>query len=258
LLEGGFASGWFFIRYADPEHHLRLRLRLQRPEHAGLVLERMRSVTADLLDRGLVWRMEAGTYERELERYGGAACMPIVEEIFCADSSAVLAILRRFSGDELADLRWMAALAAAGTYVRACGLEGEARVAFATTLADNIGREYRASVELKRKLGAIYRERAKTFGVLLSDTPWKADERLAACAPVFRSLGESLAGHLARAARVTPRGIAPEMLGSLIHMHCNRMLRAEGIKHELVFYDVMRRVYASALRGHAPGQVQGG
>jgi lantibiotic biosynthesis protein len=258
LLEAGVVSGWFFVRYADPEHQLRLRLRLQRPEHAGLVLERMRSASADLLDRGMIWRVEAATYERELERYGGAACMPVVEEVFCADASAVLAILRRFEGDALADLRWMAALGAVGTYVRAAGLEGEARVAFATRLAGDLGREYGASVALKRKLGSIYRERTQTFGVLLSDAPWKADARLVACAPVFRSLGESLAGLLARAAALAPRGFLPELLGSLIHMHVNRMLRAEGIKHEVVFYEVMRRAYASALRGHAPGRAQDG
>ncbi|HEX8795859.1 MAG TPA: lantibiotic dehydratase [Polyangiaceae bacterium] len=256
LLEGGIVSAWFFIRYADPDDHLRLRLRLRRPEHAALVLERMRSVSADLLDRGVVWRLDAGTYEREMERYGGAACIPIVEEMFFADSSAVVAVLRRFAGDDLAEVRWMAALGVAGTYVRAAALEGETRVAFATTLAENLGREYRASVELKRKLGSLYRERAPTLGVLLSDAPWNADGRLAACAPIFRSLGESLAGHFARAAAVAPRGAVPKMLASLIHMHVNRMLRAEGIKHEIVFYDVMRRVYASALHGHAPRRVQ--
>ncbi len=255
LIEGGFVSGWFFLRYADPEHHLRLRLRLRhaRPEHVAVVLERMRSASADLLDRGLVWRLEAGTYERELERYGGAPCMPVVEEVFCADSAAVLAILRRFSGDALADLRWMAALAAAGTYVRAAGLDAEARVAFATTIAKDVWGGKQPSVALKKKLGSMYRERAQTFGLLLSDAPWKADARLAASAPVFQALGEALASLLPRAAAAAPRGLQPEMLASLVHMHCNRMLRAEGRKHEIVFYDVMSRVYASALHGHAPG-----
>jgi thiopeptide-type bacteriocin biosynthesis protein len=206
-----------------------------------------------------VWRLEVGTYEREIERYGGPACMPIVEEMFCADAAAVLTVLRRYAGsDELAELRWMAALGMAGTYLRAAGLDGEARASFATTFSTRFQRDHVHSVALRRKLGAIYRERARTFGALLSDAPWQADGRLAPCAPVFRSLQESLAGHFMRLAAVAPRGDRPQLLGSLIHMHVNRMLRAEGIKHEVIFYYAMHRVYTSALHGHAPGQEEGG
>ncbi len=85
----------FFVRYTDPAPHLRIRVRLRSADGAG--------PTAGLLlawaDR---WRRQVPicdltirSYRREVERYGGPDLLPRVESLFCADSRAVMAILRR-------------------------------------------------------------------------------------------------------------------------------------------------------------------
>jgi thiopeptide-type bacteriocin biosynthesis protein len=63
---------WLFIRYADPEPHLRLRFR-----GAALV----DTALAGDVRAGRLWRLMHDTYERRLERYGGDAAMPLVERI---------------------------------------------------------------------------------------------------------------------------------------------------------------------------------
>ncbi len=73
---------WFFLRYADPEHHLRVRL------HAGgegSLLGAAASALARLVERGIVRRVAFDTYEPETERYGPGA-VPLVEALYALHS----------------------------------------------------------------------------------------------------------------------------------------------------------------------------
>ena len=88
-LGSGAAEGWFFIRYADPTWHLRLRFRGDPVRLHGEVLPLLQEAVAPLLESGRVRRLALDTYERELERYGGPIGMPLCEALFQADSAAV-------------------------------------------------------------------------------------------------------------------------------------------------------------------------
>ena len=70
-------SQWFFLRYDEPEWHLRVRAR-------GIDL-------APLAADERVWRAEIDTYVRETARYGD---IEAAERCFHADSEAVAALLR--------------------------------------------------------------------------------------------------------------------------------------------------------------------
>lgn len=72
---------WFHIRYADPDDHLRIRVR-----SATVPLDRVREVIGGCLRDGLAHRFSVDTYVRELERYGGVDAMPVAERIFCTES----------------------------------------------------------------------------------------------------------------------------------------------------------------------------
>ncbi|MFG1679244.1 lantibiotic dehydratase [Nonomuraea sp. NPDC049269] len=80
---------WYFLRYADPDPHLRLRF------HAGRrVLPLLHDWARDLCDSGRAQRLVLDTYEPEVARYGGEKAMELAEQVFHADSEAVLAQLR--------------------------------------------------------------------------------------------------------------------------------------------------------------------
>lgn len=78
----------FFVRYADDNQHLRVRVRAHgRPEEAtAAFLQHLRAFQAE----GFIERYSLESYERELERYGGEEAMDAVEEIFTLDSLAAL------------------------------------------------------------------------------------------------------------------------------------------------------------------------
>jgi thiopeptide-type bacteriocin biosynthesis protein len=84
------ASGWvdkcYFLRYADPEPHVRLRLQGDPQVLSASVLPALSQWTALQLQDGLITRCSLDTYEPEIERYGGVDLMKKVEALFAADS----------------------------------------------------------------------------------------------------------------------------------------------------------------------------
>jgi hypothetical protein len=90
LLSSGAADQWFFIRYGDPEWHVRLRLHGTAERLHEEAWPAVQKAMGRSLDAGDVWRVQFDTYEREIERYGGTEGIPLAERIFHCDSDAVL------------------------------------------------------------------------------------------------------------------------------------------------------------------------
>ncbi|MDT7713423.1 MAG: hypothetical protein QOG46_2198 [Pseudonocardiales bacterium] len=91
------ASAWFFIRYWEDGHHVRLRLRDVTPERAATVEA---ALAAGLLERAAPEAssrsgVHAVPYEPELERYGGPDGVAISEELFAVSSQVALAVVAR-------------------------------------------------------------------------------------------------------------------------------------------------------------------
>jgi len=93
VAQDGEIDKWFFVRYADPDPHLRLRFHGTK-EHLD---QEWRSALLDwanrLLERGVCDRYGVDTYEREIERYGGLSSTEIAESLFHLDSLSVLQLL---------------------------------------------------------------------------------------------------------------------------------------------------------------------
>lgn len=92
---------YFFIRYSDPEPHLRVRVQAIREEEVPQTFGRLMGWFEDLRQRGLLSGAVVDTYQRETERYGGPELIQAAEEYFFHDSRAVLSILRRRQAEKL-------------------------------------------------------------------------------------------------------------------------------------------------------------
>ncbi|MFK0257578.1 lantibiotic dehydratase [Streptomyces sp. NPDC090445] len=107
LVEGlrsqGAVDRWFFLRYADPMPHLRIRFRASRPELSAPVLAACLDWANGLIGEGLAHDVAVVGYDREVERYGGPEAIDAVERVFQANSEvcAALVAARRHGDVEL-------------------------------------------------------------------------------------------------------------------------------------------------------------
>jgi class I lanthipeptide synthase len=247
-LETSAAERWFFIRYADPHFHLRLRVNGDPRRLASEVLPLLRETAEPLLADGVVWRLQLDTYERELRRYGGDDGIELSEEVFRHDSDAVLGIVRTLWGDEGLDARWRLTLCGIDLLLDDFGFDVEGKREWARRCRDGFAREFDVHGPTKRAFGERYRAERKALEELL-ELDEGADHPLAPGIELLRERSRRLAPVVERLREREERLSVPldSLLWSYAHMHANRLLRGAHRAQELVLYELLHRVYASRL-----------
>jgi lantibiotic biosynthesis protein len=247
-LAAGGADQWFFIRYGDPDWHLRLRIHGSPDRLLHETLPLLHRVTAPMLETGQLWRVQLDSYEREVERYGGDTGICLAERVFHADSETVLDVVRQLPGDAGAELRWRVALRGIDLLFDDLGLTLDQKRAISRRARRGYGSEFGANGDFSREVSRRYRQERASVEALLDphrDPPPELaaslralHQRSTALAPVTQELRA-----LADAGRLSVD--LPELAMSLAHMHVNRMLRSAQRAQELVLYELLDRAYSS-------------
>ena len=73
LKEQKLIDSWFFIRYNDPNFHLRIRFHLIEFSSKEAIMNVFNNIIKDYIEKGIIWKIELSNYERELEK------MPLLE-----------------------------------------------------------------------------------------------------------------------------------------------------------------------------------
>jgi lantibiotic biosynthesis protein len=242
----GAVDSWFFIRYADPQWHLRIRLHGDPRRLTTEVLPSLQTAVAPLLQDGRLWRMQLDTYDREIERYGGPAAISLAERLFHADSEAALSILDLLEGDTGADTRWRLAICGIDHLLTDLGLDALGKRTTLTHIRNAFFREFGGGKPLRVQLDMKQRAERRALEALLDPA---AGGDMAPALAILRNRSERNAPltaelrRLEQARRLTMpvAQIAP----SLVHMHVNRLIRSAQRAHELVLYDLLGAVYDS-------------
>jgi lantibiotic biosynthesis protein len=105
MLQNGFATSWFFMRYEDPESHIRLRFNGDSTKLTTELIPSLYKWVNLCIQEGFVKKITIDTYEREIERYGGPALISAAEKVFFYDSraSAILIYLLRYNKIDFPD-----------------------------------------------------------------------------------------------------------------------------------------------------------
>jgi thiopeptide-type bacteriocin biosynthesis protein len=93
LLEQLGNPPWWFIRFRDPDQHLRVRIALPDPETFAGTARTVSAWADELRSIGLLADLRYPTSYREMGRWGSGAVWEAAEEVFRADSRAILAQL---------------------------------------------------------------------------------------------------------------------------------------------------------------------
>lgn len=258
VLARGDATHWFFLRYEEHGHHLRVRFAGDPARLAGHVLPALHAAIAPLREDGSIWKVQLDTYEREIERYGGDSGIELCEQLFWIDSEAALQLLELIDGEELEQVRWRLALRGSEGLLAALGVEPDVRAQVFARARDVFGAEHQVGPPFYAAIGERYkRERGELEALFARDPARDAAHPLAPALAVLDGRDARLAP-IARelAARDAAGALAPplrEMASSLVHMHINRLLNTAHRAQELVIYDLLRRLHearrAAARRG---------
>ncbi|UGQ15322.1 lantibiotic dehydratase [Yinghuangia sp. ASG 101] len=120
------SPSWYFLRYADPRPHLRLRIRLRDTAAFGAAAQRVGAWAAGLRRAGLLNELTLGTSYPETGRWGNGALMDAAEEVFAADSAALATQFAAFPRPGRAEHPDHRALAAANFVSLAAAFTGSA------------------------------------------------------------------------------------------------------------------------------------
>jgi thiopeptide-type bacteriocin biosynthesis protein len=245
----GLVNSWFFIRYSDPRTHLRLRLRLSKPEHYHAVIDKLHGLLLPWVEQGLVWRVQTDTYQREIERYGRDT-MALSEEFFHLDSRMVTGILAQLEGDAGERVRWLMALRASDRLLDDFGLNLEEKAALIGEFRNGYGREFGLNKALRQQLETKYRSDKKDIETVLgADEAAEGEYR-----PLYQVIATRSAALRPLAVEINSLSGRPEsdvkrndLLNSYLHMMNNRIFRTRQRLHELVLYDFLALYYRSRL-----------
>jgi thiopeptide-type bacteriocin biosynthesis protein len=245
----GLADRWFFLRYSDPEYHLRLRFRGEPRVLHGDLLVRLHQALEPWLHAGTVNRVQLDTYQPEIERYGGPLGLDLAERIFHADSDAVLGVLALLEGDAGAESRWQLALRSLEAMLDDFGLAWAEKRAFVARRRREYGAEFGADqAGMKMWLSDRFRHYRRTLDALWD----RRRDSTSAVAPgleIWSSRSQRLRpiAHALRDAHEQGTLAAPllDVIDSHVHMHVNRLARVAGRAHELVMFDFLDRHFAS-------------
>jgi class I lanthipeptide synthase len=238
MLSERLADRWFFVRYADPSPHLRVRFHGEALSLRTVALPKLDGWLRELLASGAVWRVQYDTYRREIGRYGGEQGTSCAERIFKHDSEAVLQLLARY-GEEWENVRLIAGIMSVIEFSSDCGLGAPALYDFLQPASAG------ADAQTRRRRSDSYRSLRSQVDSAFHSNESKDD--FDALRSAFRLRSDKNKGivtdWLAECRKV---GILPaHAIESAIHMSLNRIGLTRSDENDV--YDFTSRVLRSQI-----------
>lgn len=228
---------WFFIRYNDPDSHLRLRFLVTKPEAIAAIISSFHPVFEKLLVNHLVWKVQTDTYKRELERYGEAT-MVNSETLFGYHSELIVAYLEYKPNFEVAT-QLLFGLFTIHHFLESFQLSMSEKHELMRRLQMNFKKEFNADAITNKELDTQYRKReVQITAVLLG----KTDPPFKALTPLIETKIAAIA-LLSSNIKIQVEIPLFDFLSSHIHMMVNRQFTSRQRQYELLIYDHLYRFY---------------
>ncbi len=227
---------WFFIRYSDPDYHLRVRFLLGSNEDTGYVITKTRRCLSSYLKTNEVSKVMVDTYQREIERYG-AKYIELSEQVFHAGSECVATILKHLK--ENSALRWRAAFLIVDALLSKLGLSLEKKKELIEKMSDSFLREFNFNIHNSKCLNDTYRKKRMTVADIVSglDTD-DMDPLMRTCVNTYAIEVASITGDIP---------INKLSISSYLHMEMNRLFANNNRLNEMVIYNYLTRYYKSEI-----------
>ncbi|MFC6100268.1 lantibiotic dehydratase [Olivibacter domesticus] len=233
---------WFFTRYYDPDFHIRLRFLVckKNKRFFGKIQGILHATFEQLIAERKIWKVQYDTYVRELERYGSVN-MELCESIFYIDSVAVLNLLKRLDREDHTT-RWLLALRATHQLLDIFGIDMHERFELTEAWSLALGKEFDLNKNQKKQLNLNYRYSAMSIETLLNESN---RNDLGGFEDIFETRYTKIVLLLQQ--RKIKKIEVMGLLGSLCHMHLNRLFFSDQRANEMVIYAYLAKYYRSKL-----------
>lgn len=248
LTAKGKIGQWFFIRYEDPESHLRVRFHAQTPAVCHQIMKAVSKAAAAFIKNRLIQRLEYGTYFRETEKYTPWA-IDLCERLFHADSTLVAGAVDFIWNSKEEEKRWLMAVKGVDSLLTDFNYGLLQKVKLMEHCFASFFKEFNGSKALSLQLSKKYRNERQTIHSVLEEPQNSLPafflqliaQRSADATGILDSLQD----------RIRHRGEDPAviqtMVNNFVHLFINRLFIANHRLHELVIYHHLSRYYDSCL-----------
>lgn len=242
LLDKKFISDFFFVRYYDPEFHLRIRIKLNNLENLAYVLNLFHKSINEFVENNSVIKLQIDTYERELERYGEKQ-IELVEHIFSIDSIAQIGVLKCLydMNEGNGDLRWIIALILIDDILSALSISVNEKLNIISSLAVSFKIENGFDRTLySKQINEKYRKYKNTILATMERRNLEIDE-------CIKRLLDIRYERMCQLWRKYDRTSVIDVLPSIIHMALNRLFRTRNRVCEMMIYEFLSKYYKSYI-----------
>lgn len=234
---------WFFIRYHDPEYHIRLRLHFFEIKHIGNVIEDIKSELLPYINNDSIHNVQLDTYQREMERYGSNT-VEQAESLFYNDSVCICQAQQLIENEET----WLLfALKSIDDLLDNFGFSTEKKLSFAMQQMISYKEELKVDKSINKNLSKKYKKRKSRIHDFLN--PFAGQQEYAALnnllsekskkdKPIIREIF---------GAENDISVVEEKLISSLIHMSVNRILRSKQRVYEMLLYDFLARYFRGEI-----------
>jgi thiopeptide-type bacteriocin biosynthesis protein len=245
----GVCDKWFFLRYADPQFHIRWRIGVPDAASIGYIAAEIKKAIIPYVDNDLIYKVQVDTYKREIERYGSNS-IEIIEHLFWQNSLLVYDYLNQVTEDPNEKVRWLFSMRTIDSFLNSFNYDLEKKLELLTVMANSYGKEHNINSALINQLSDRYRsEKKEIYNFMrfeihdINDYTEMlhlinmANERSVAYTQKILKLAEN------NSLMIT----LDNLMISCIHMFMNRIFRSRQRLHEMVIYGFLFRYYRSQL-----------
>jgi thiopeptide-type bacteriocin biosynthesis protein len=231
-------SKWFFIRYKDPEDHIRIRFCVQKPKDLAVIISKLYPVLNALVEENSIWKIQTDTYQREIERYGENTMMDS-ETLFWHDSEMILSYLDVKPYFLKNETQLLFSFCAIDSFLNSFSLTIEDKLNLMNELQTSFKTEFDADKNLKKEMDKHYRELFPEIADFLTGKAINEYPEIFNCIAVKQTQTIEIAQKIKDNLEIP----LYSFLMSHIHMTINRQYNSKQRFYELLIYDHLHRYY---------------
>jgi len=244
LIEEKIIDKWFYIRYKDGKgYHLRVRFHLCNDENNGNVILRFHDLIMPFFQQRLIYDITINTYKRELERYGFETIEEF-ESLFFISTELILKLITLTEDSQ--ENRWLYGMKSIDTFLDSCCYSLEQKKKLLDGIKTSFGNEFGADKEIRRQLSKKYRNNKKKIETLFNEKNNEIESLLS----VFREESKVYFAIIVDKIKLNDFDkslVIDDLVGSYLHMHCNRLFQSKNRKTEWVVYNLLYEYYYSKI-----------